>query len=198
MSYSYIKTVFPDFNKTSNKIYDDSLYDINTIEKPTNLKQDIKESDSKSINSNISIDISKNKQIELPINNLLESYENTNTPSPYILNSSENQNKNNLQFYNHPINKEYLKYNFNSQLLNPNPIQTNPVQNSIKYKEESTCNFDCDIYIKHILECSKCKNIVSKQFGIENEKIRNEEILEMISYFIFALFILLLVDSLKK
>ena len=107
-----------------------------------------------------------------------------------------------MQFYNQPINKDYLKYNFKSNLLNSNTtpsLSTLPIQTFEKpTEEESKCNLDCDIYIKHILECSKCKNIVTKQFGIENDKIRNEEILEMISYFIFALFILLLVDSLKK
>ena len=62
MSYSYIKTVFPDFNKTSNKIYDDSLYDINFIEKKDNIKEnDVKQQDV----------ISKNKEFQIPINNLL-------------------------------------------------------------------------------------------------------------------------------
>jgi hypothetical protein len=70
--------------------------------------------------------------------------------------------------------------------------------NSVNYVKMNSVNSDCDIYMKHILECSTCKDIFIKQHGLENDKIRNEEIMEMISYFIFAVFILLLVDSLKK
>ena len=80
MSYSYIKTVFPDFNKTSNKIYDDSLYDMNIIENKTteNNKQEIP----KTVVNNAK------KEFELPYNltsnSLLESYENAHITLPYI------------------------------------------------------------------------------------------------------------------
>lgn len=194
MSYSYIKTVFPDFNKTSNKIYDDSLYDINIKENKIieNKTQEIP----KTINN------VQNKEFELPLNNLLESYQNTTLPYTYTSNEiyNSNQNKNNLQFYNLPINKEYLKpESVQSNISSINSINS---INSIKPQSDKTnlsgCNTDCDIYMKHMLECSTCKDIFIKQNDLENEKIRNEEILEMISYFIFALFILLLVDALKK
>ena len=37
-----------------------------------------------------------------------------------------------------------------------------------------------------------------KQLGIETDRIRNEEIMEIISYILFGLFILILIDYLKN
>lgn len=195
MSYSYIKTVFPDFNKTSNKIYDDSLYDINVTEKQEIPKTVVN-------NAKKEFELPNNltsNTIEIPSNNLLESYENATITLPYI--SNDNKTQNNLQFYNQPINKEYLRsesIKSNMSSISSIPIETNYIQKQSDKTNSTKCDSDCDIYMKHILECSKCKDIFIKQFGLENDKIKNEEIMEMISYFIFALFILLLVDSLKK
>lgn len=195
MSYSYIKTVFPDFNKTSNKIYDDSLYDINITE---NKKQEIPKTVVKNKEFELPYQLTSNT-VDVPLNNLLESYENANITLPYTPN--DNKTKNNLQFYNQPINKEYLKpesVKSNISYISSIPVEMSHIQTKSDKTNSTRCDFDCDIYTKHILECSTCKDIFIKQFGLENDKIRNEEIMEIISYFIFALFILLLVDALKK
>lgn len=56
----------------------------------------------------------------------------------------------------------------------------------------------CDGNLNHIMNCVRCKNIITKQLNINNDRIRNEELLELVSYIIFSIFILLLVDFIKK
>jgi hypothetical protein len=214
MSYSYIKSVFPNFDNSDKttqninldtvnldtiKVYNSKLYDnINTesvnstipyrqIPDTVEVDQNVKTLLQSNIKSPRTELVACNKESDFYSKQLLEPYENTlEKPNP---------NKNNLNFYNIPINKEYLNQNIYTK--DPSTLEEKINTEYIEQKPIS-CNLDCDIYIKHILECSKCKNIAIKQLGIENDKIRNEEIMEVISYFIFALFILLLIDSFKK
>jgi hypothetical protein len=217
MSYSYIKNVFPNFDN-SDKVYNESLY--HNIENTITSGKDKNMNELLQSNNNY---VENKVEFELPSNKLLEQYNNSSMGSieeKYILKPIEKKEQNNLKFYNLPINKEYLRqiskeslkdlplsqsdYSFHIKTPVKTPVITQEKKienfessNQINKTIES-CNFDCDVYTKHILECSKCKNIIMKQFGIESDKIRNEEIMELISYFIFALFILLLIDSLKK
>jgi hypothetical protein len=230
MSYSYIKSVFPNFgnldtvnldtvnldtvNLDTVKVYNSKLYDnINTesvnstipyrqIPDTVEVDQNVKTLLQSNIKSPGTELVACNKESDFYSKQLLEPYEN-NLEKP-------NPNKNNLNFYNIPINKEYLNQNIytkdpstleekidtdiGKKILKSKYIE----QKSIPMQIPMQIPMSCDIYIKHILECSKCKNIAIKQLGIENDKIRNEEIMEVISYFIFALFILLLIDSFKK
>jgi hypothetical protein len=57
---------------------------------------------------------------------------------------------------------------------------------------------ECDNYIRHVLGCHKCRSIITKQWNIDNDRIRNEEIMELVTYIIFGIFILLLIDILKS
>lgn len=57
---------------------------------------------------------------------------------------------------------------------------------------------NCDFYMKHVLGCHRCKSIIMKQWNIDNERIRNEEIMELVTYIVFGIFILLLIDILKN
>jgi hypothetical protein len=66
------------------------------------------------------------------------------------------------------------------------------------HKETFVNNDDHDNYIKHILKCEQCKELLLKQFNIESDRIRNEEIMELISFIIFGIFILLLLDKSNK
>ena len=73
------------------------------------------------------------------------------------------------------------------------------IQKIEKFEDvKGNCEPECDLYVKHILECNKCKSVAMKQLGIESDKVRNEEIMEVVSYIVFGLFILLLIDSLKS
>lgn len=178
MSYSYIKNVFPNF-EDSTKVWNDSLYNniISDHQSDTSLptSANIKPSEPDSQNN-----------IVLP-EPKLETYQNYSQSDYHpIIKSSDKQD--NLTFYNLPISKEYLNDQYLQSKLKT--IET--------FQNQGTCELDCDLYIKHINECGRCKSIVLKQFGIESDRIKNEEIMEVISYLIFGLFILLLIDSLKS
>ena len=172
MSYSYLKNVFPKF-EDSTKVYNSSLYtQIDNCESSIPVPESI-------VNENqypIKIQEQQN-DIVLPQTKLLESFNAETELAPInILNNKKSLD--NLKFYNQPyvpvVHKNLLE---KFEDTNPKP--------------------DCDLYIKHINDCNKCRSIVLKQFGIETDRIKNEEIMEIISYIIFGLFILLLIDSLK-
>jgi hypothetical protein len=89
-------------------------------------------------------------------------------------------------------NLEKLKnVNDTSQII-PKQIISLPVESKMEVWD------DCDTHIKHILNCKQCKMLTIKQLSIESDKYRNEEMMELASYVIFGMFILLLIDSLKK
>jgi hypothetical protein len=174
MSYSYIKSVFPNFEQ-------------------------------KTFNKEIKIDIEPEKTKEEFKNTRAEPIQGYEF---YDLKSSKDMSQNNLKFYNLPSPKEYLITDLPT--TKGTPLLPQQIQQQASFSIE---NFDvgngvssgsnggvstCDDYIKHISECNKCKSVLMKQLGIENDRIRNEEIMEVISYIVFALFILLLIDSFKK
>ena len=172
MSYSYLKNVFPKF-EDSTKVYNSSLYtQIDNCESSIPVPESI-------VNENqypIKIQEQQN-DIVLPQTKLLESFNAETELAPInILNNKKSSD--NLKFYNSPYVPIYNK-------------------NLVEKFEDTNSKLDCDLYIKHINDCNKCKSIVLKQFGIETDRIKNEEIMEIISYIIFGLFILLLIDSLK-
>ena len=177
MSYSYLKNVFPKF-EDSTKVYNDTLYtQIDNCESSVPIPESL-------INENkspIKIHEQQQNDIVLSQTKLLESFNSETELAPInMLNNKKSSD--NLKFYNSPyipVNHKNLLEKFEG---------TNPKIN---------CNLDCDLYIKHINDCNKCRSIVLKQFGIETDRIKNEEIMEVISYLIFGLFVLLLIDSLK-
>jgi hypothetical protein len=167
MSYSYVKTVFPNFEFST--IHNDQLYtdlkppqQLNVIGFNTNeqneLKQDVNAIDPIQTN----IETYKNNQ-SFPIQKNVETYQS---------------------FYNKPI--------INQDIPNYNNINVENFNNSNSIENKH------DNYINHINNCSSCKEILIKQFNIETERIKNEEIMELISYVIFGIFIFFLLDSFKK
>ena len=161
MSYSYIKSVFPNF-ENSNKVYDETLY--------TNINSSLYNNNDMSQVKPLENYNQENKRDEtfiLPSNKLLENLENLE-------------------------NLEKLKnVNDTSQII-PKQIISLPVESKMEVWD------DCDTHIKHILNCKQCKMLTIKQLSIESDKYRNEEMMELASYVIFGMFILLLIDSLKK
>lgn len=167
MSYSYIKSVFPNFQK-SDRVYNEDLYNnlnvsqeeqIQTLEKFTDIVIEPKQ------------EPIEHQQLQ-----------------PKIL-----KDQSNLTYYNLPLN--YTK----SIPLSPEESKTQTLEKGkvIGQFENNCSTLECDSYIKHILECDKCKNMMVKNLGLENDKILNEEIMEVVSYIIFGIFILLLIDSIK-
>lgn len=174
MSYSYLKNVFPKF-EDSTKVYNDSLYTQDNQCKP-NIP--VPES---VVNEN-KYQIEKNEQndIVLPQKTLLESFNPVTELAPVNILNEKKISSNNLKFYNLPyINNK------------------NTIEKFVDTNTNTTAKLDCDLYVKHINDCNKCKSIVLKQFGIETDRIKHEEIMEIISYIIFGLFVLLLIDYLK-
>ena len=216
MSYSYIKSVFPNF-ENSNKVYDETLYNnINTLytdkesdlPKPGNLESQMPNyNQSKQINQDFvltketllekpkieamsNVNINTNDKSTLP-------FQYTQTPLQELSEinfDKPSAQQNNLSYYNLPMKMFIQKQNDKIKGKIPSSIE-----NFEDVKNKQACfDPDCDIYIKHILECSKCKSTVMKQLGLETDRVRNEEIMEVVSYIVFGLFILLLIDSIKS
>ena len=187
MSYSYIKSVFPNF-ENSNKVYDESLYS-GIDEKPVSPKN--------VIGGNIMVNLTdfsktlsqKNNDIDLPQEKLIESYRNiegmANGEYAEIKPLNPSDTRNNLKYYNKPLST------FTEAELT---VRQKSKEKDIfeNFTDDKGCN---DSYVKHVIECNRCKTIAMKTFGIETDRIRNEEIMELISYILFGLFILMLIDS---
>ena len=188
MSYSYIKSVFPNF-ENSNKVYDESLY--NTVIQESSVNNNEIKSNQIVNLSDFSKTLSqrKNDTIDLPQEKLIESYKNiegmTNGEYAEIKPRNPVDERNNLKYYNKPISVVEKKIKVNDE-----------IKGDIfeKFTEEEAPR-NCDSYVKHVIECNRCKTIAMKTFGIETDRIRNEEIMELISYILFGLFILMLIDS---
>lgn len=199
MSYSYIKSVFPNF-ENSNKVYDEALYNnINTVYTdkqssipiPENVESKQTDENYPTLLGNPKIEKMSNVNIDGK-SSLPFQYAQTNELSEISFNKHGEQN--NLSYYNLPMKN-----------LTPAPIsvpmkqEQRVIQKIEKFEDvKGNCEPECDLYVKHILECNKCKSVAMKQLGIESDRIRNEEIMEVVSYIVFGLFILLLIDSLKS
>lgn len=184
MSYSYVKTVFPNFQFSN--VYNDKLY-TNTSSTITNTKPSGLTDNSR---------IETYKQIEPYQEPYQEPYKEPykepyqepyqeSYQKPYQEPYKE-QYKNNLTYYNKPV--------LNQDIPNYDNID--------KEKFESIPKNDKNIlhenYISHINNCPSCKEELLKQFNIETERLKNDEIMELISYIIFGIFVLILLDSFKK
>jgi len=210
MSYSYITSVFPKFEYSN--VYDANLYNnISGLNKKP--ESDIKFNglnearQYQEINKKYTENFAKPAQLAH-----LEMYKNIennqegseflsqnnqtyyNKPSPINLSNNDNNNINKQATL---INKTELQNKFSSNLSNSIPTTYKELdlhKESFSQSEQSLH----ETYTKHILECNQCKEVLLKQFNIETDRIRNQEILELITFLIFGLFILLLLDGLKK
>lgn len=167
MSYSYVKTVFPNFEFSN--VYNDKLYTTTKL----NTTLNVNGLDNMQDNARIET----YKQIE----HYQEPYK-----EPYQEHYEE-QYKNNLTYYNKPVlNQDIPHYeNINHQ---------ESFDSTLKDKNNTLH----DEYINHINSCPSCKELLLKQLNIETERLRNDEIMELLSYIVFGIFILILLDSLKK
>lgn len=196
MSYSYIKSVFPNF-ENSNKVYDEALYNnINTLytdaslglPKPENLERSQPNYKPPMVELE-QVVVKPESKIE-GMSNVFNEYANTSLYKP--------ENQDNLSYYNLPM-KPIAKQNTKTHIESKGIEKFEEEKPKVQVSETVRCiDADCDQYIKHVLECSKCKAIAIKQLGVDNDRFRNEEMMELASYIIFGLFILLLIDSLKS
>lgn len=209
MSYSYITSVFPKFEYSN--VYDANLYNnISGLNKtPENEVKfiGIEAKKYQEINKKYTENFAK------PIDINLEMYKNIEN-NQEVSQGSEFLSQNNNTYYNKPLPANLINSN-NSNTLNSDNVLINKTQliNEFSSKQIPTNYKELDLhkesfsqseqgshetYTKHILECDQCKEVLLKQFNIETDRIRNQEILELITFLIFGLFILLLLDGLKK
>lgn len=81
------------------------------------------------------------------------------------------------------IEKNIEKFENNKQLKDEIVLE------KIENKDEHTK------YTNHVLNCSICKEMVLRQLNVESDRLFKEEILEIISYIVFGIFMLMLLDS---
>ena len=188
MSYSYIKSVFPNF-ENSNKVYDETLYtNINSsLYNEVNIQQ-VKPLENYNKENYNKVNNKKDETFILPSDKLLENLTNIDQ-----YNIAQFQSQNNLKSQNQTPTIPQTRF-VESPITPVTPV-TPVTQN--ESNTEIECG-DCDTYIKHILDCKQCKMLAIKHLSIESDKYRNEEMMELASYVIFGMFILLLIDSLKK
>lgn len=164
MSYSYVKTVFPDF-KYSN-VYNTKMYE--------NLNS----------TQNTNINSTENTLSYTEINSAIKPTEN-------VLSYAEiNPAKHELSYDTIKPTPNYIETFQETKLTDNN--NNNNINNKINEKIEHVT------YTKHIIECANCRQILMKQFNIESDRIKNEEIMELISFIMFGLFVLTLIDYLGK
>ena len=209
MSYSYIRSVFPNFE--TSHVYDERLYSdltsSNLTLKDPETKVPIAYEDGEM--NRFAKKLLASEKIESQQSGVIEEYQNTPYADQYLkltakepkyppvnyspVNYIQSPAKDNLRFYNLPLQQVKQDYQ--------QPVKQEYQETSKKREEfenEKSCDMECDGYVKHILECSKCKAMLTKQLNLEADRVRNEEIMEVISYMIFGVFILLLLDNFKK
>lgn len=173
MTYSYIKSVFPDF--TASKVYDERTYNNITLGNgvaKAQLKTIEPYHDNQLQNFTASQPFTASQN--------LMSFEEK-TPSPIL-----NQKSIQLEPIDISNYKEYKEY---KELF-----ENNKTDLPLKIP----CDIDCDSHINHVLTCVKCKQMITKQLNLNFDKERNEEIMELVSYMLFGVFVLLIIDNLTN
>ncbi|NBU33703.1 hypothetical protein EB118_05315 [bacterium] len=165
MSYSYLKNVFP--NYVSSVDYEDYIFrSLNAI--------DAAEESAKKL------DTPPNVVTDRVISNYAKA------PQPLEVQPADPQSQLN-QFTQsllaHPVSLEKGTY-----VHQP----TEPIHPVLR-RVETFQNTDCGNMCKHVLDCSRCKNVLIKQWDLDKDRLRNEEIMEVITYIIFGLFLVTLI-----
>lgn len=189
MSYAYIKSVYPDFQ--SNKLYDNQTAVYNSLDStqvtqternntlPVPFESDEEARFAKSLIAKSELNSSTPNILTNPqySGKLLETLQNTPTETT--------SNKDNLRYYNIPLPNVHNRVAFETFEEN-------------QKGDQQDCKLDCDSHISHVINCPRCKGIISRQLNLDNDRVKNEEFMEMFSYIVFGVFILLLIDSLKN
>jgi len=199
MSYSYVKTVFPNYEYSN--VYNDKIYsNMNGGSFISSAEKDIKGT----VENNAPVTLKQEPFATRPgdqvkiinDNDSLEPYSNTRSHVPV--------NKDNLHYYNFPIANQHIpKYNNfpikerSEPAPYTKPTSANKSHSHAIERFGQASNGHME-YIQHISECEGCRKLVMKQFNLHSEQLRNEEIIELISYVMFGVFILVLLDTLKK
>ena len=209
MSYSYIKTVFPTFENTisfNTNTFNDLNSQVKVEQKPLNVSGLEPSSDSTSV-------LKKGEEkFFLTQQTLLDEFTNTNKQKVVKTQLHQQQPiQDNLHYYNTPLHITEAMTNEQPQQQIPQPQQQIPVTNTVqadvkiiptgisKVPVALRDNSVCSQSYNHVMECAQCKEMLYRNFNFENKKNDyKEEIFELISYCIFAIFILFLLEKLHK
>jgi hypothetical protein len=211
MSYSYIKTVFPTFENTisfNTNTFNDLNSQVKVEQKPLNVYGLEPSSDSTSV-------LKKGEEkFFLTQQTLLDEFTNTNKQKVVKTQLHQQQPiQDNLHYYNTPLHITEAMTNEQPQQQIPQPQPqpqipvTNTVQADVKIIPTGISkdpvalrdNSVCSQSYNHVMECAQCKEMLYRNFNFENKKNDyKEEIFELISYCIFAIFILFLLEKLHK
>lgn len=178
MSYSYLQSVFPNYRpsqKLTELIYNDIINN-NVVKEPSKYEaaNDTKE--------HVSISQVNSKPLIVEQKEQEKSSENIETTEVKKEEKTFLETfKDNLKFYNEPINPAFLEEFEN---LDKKSV------NDVLCKGES-----CVDNINHILKCESCSVILKQKLGIKNDY---SEFLEMIMYILFGLFIIAILDKLDR
>lgn len=179
MSYSYIKSVFPDFKPS--KIYDEKIYQFNVL--PQN---------SASGNSASAPE----DPTPMPYNQLgggketLESFNNCEEHQGTPIINTTTTGKDNLHFYKPPVPN--ITHTDKTEPQSSSVLRS--TSERTKGLEKFSTAFDCGDVSAHVVSCSKCQGALRKQLGWNSQ---TEEIMELVSYIVFAVFVYLLIKRLK-
>jgi hypothetical protein len=194
MSYSYVKTVFPKFQQST--VHDDKLYkDLNMELTPSDFKPNDLYNISQANHTPIKLDAREANYMPIKLDKSernIEHYENGLKAYHQPIVNNNIPEYNNIEFLQHAQLAQNTQNTQNTQ--GTQGIQgAQGAQNT-----QSNEVISHEIFIKHVMECNICKDRLLKQFNIQTERIRNEEIMELISYIMVGIFILILLDNLKN
>lgn len=183
MSYSYLTNVFP--NYTPSVDYEDYVFrSLNAIDKA--------ETQAK---------VTQPPQAHVTTPRVIPNYSASNKPEQKVVPVNGDPMNYQLNEFTksligaHPIAEEQGTYVHQPQNSIDPIIKSPVVVESFGNMQQSPSHTGCDKMCQHVLQCQRCKAIVVKQWNLESDRIFHEEIMEVLTYVIFAVFLLLLLES---
>ena len=179
MSYSYLTNVFP--NYTPSVDYEDYVFrSLNAIDKA--------EAQAK---------VTEPPPTHVTTPRVIPNYSDSNKPVQNVVPVNGDPMNYQLNEFTksligaHPITEEQGTYVHQPQKT-IDPVVKTPVVESFGNMQQGP---GCEKMCQHILQCQRCKAVVVKQWNLESDRIFHEEIMEVLTYVIFAVFLLLLLES---
>lgn len=175
MSYSYVKTVFPNFEYSN--VYNDKLYSDMSGPAPTVTVPAVVEPN----DENPAVSYLKSEPLIVRPEDQTHLLETKTFKEPFT--QLKQHNEQNQE------NKEQDKYSDKDNLHFYNRrIET---FNGHGHENGHGHGHEHDVYLKHVSKCDFCKSILRRQYP-------TEQMMELISYIALGIFILILLDRIKK
>lgn len=195
MNYSFINKAFPNYSESRNFIDYAPIDSSNNIDSITAYTDSMLTS-TKPAKAQVADIIRDDKDyIVVPRKHLLENYKNTDHLSSPLKNLTNEELIKQSKFYGTTTHENPLQF-YNTE-SDPSMKYIHPHYERFTNSDQCTPE-QCDAVIQYILNCKECKQKIIKQLGIERENNHNEDLMELASYIIFGVFILLVLDSFKR